>query len=47
MHKFHNNTLPQSYCSFFQKIAETHCHVTRSAAKQNYFVPRVGSSLGK
>jgi len=47
MCKFHNNTLPQSCNSFFQKITETHCHVTRSAAYQNYFVPRVGSSLGK
>ena len=47
MYKFHRNTLPQSYNSFFQKIAETHCHFTRSAANQNYFVPRVGSSLEK
>ena len=47
MYIFHNNTLPQSYNSFFQKITETHCHFTRSAANQNYFVPRVGSSLGK
>jgi len=47
MYKFHNNTLPQSYNSFFQKITETHCHFTRSVANQNYFVPRVGSSLGK
>jgi len=47
MNKFHNNTLPQSYNGFFQKITETHCHITRSAANQNYFVPRVGSSLGK
>jgi len=47
MYKFHNNTLPQSYNSFFQKIIETHCHFTRSAVNQNYFVPRVGFSLGK
>jgi len=47
MYTFHNNTLPQSNNSFFQKITETHCHFTRSAANQNYFVPRVGSSLGK
>jgi len=47
MYKFHNNTLPQSYNSFFQKITETHCHFTRSAASQTYFVPRVGSSLRK
>jgi len=47
MYKFHNNTLPQSYNSFSQKITETHCHFTRSAANQYYFVPRVESSLGK
>jgi len=47
MYKFRNNNLSQSYNSFFQKITETHCHFTRSAAKKNYFVPRVGSSLGK
>jgi len=47
MYKFHNNTLPQSYNSFLQKITETRCHFTRSAANQNYFVSRVGSSLGK
>ena len=35
MYIFHNNTLPQSYNSFFQKITETHCHFTRSAANQN------------
>ena len=47
MYKFHNNTLPQSYNNFFQKITETHCHFTRSAANQNYFIPRVETSLGK
>ena len=37
MHKFHNNTLPQSYNSFFKKITDT-CNscFTRSAASQNY-----------
>jgi len=39
---YHNHTT-----AFFQKITETHCHFTRSAANQNYFVPRVCSSLGK
>ena len=39
MYKFHNNTLPQSYSSSFQNIAETHCNFTRSAANQNYFAP--------
>jgi len=47
MYKIHNNTLPQSYHSFFQNNTGTHCHFTRSAANQNYFVPSVGSSLGK
>jgi len=47
MHKFHNNTLPQSYNSFFQKITETHPHFTRPAASPNCFIPRLGSSLGK
>jgi len=47
MYKFHHDTLPQSYNSFFQKITEIHRHFTTSAVNQNYFVPRVGSSLGK
>ena len=47
MHKFHNSVLPQSYNSFFQKMSESHTHFTRSAARQTYFIPRVGSSLGK
>jgi len=45
MRKFHNNTLLQSYNSFFQKVTETHSHFTRSATSQNYFIPRGGSSL--
>jgi len=47
MHKFHNNTLSQSYNSFFQRIIETYTRFTRSAVSQNYFIPRVGSSIGK
>jgi len=47
MHKVNNNTLPQSYNSFFQKITKTHSHFTRSAASQNYFIPGIGSSIGK
>jgi len=38
-HKFHNNTLPQSCNSFFQKITETHSHFIRSAGKSKLLYP--------
>ena len=47
MYKFHNNTLTQSYNSFFKKITQSQFHFTTSAANQNYFVPRVCSSIRK
>jgi len=47
MQNSRNNTLPQSYNRFFEKIIETYSHFTRSAANQNYFIARVVSSLVK
>jgi len=46
MHKFHHEMLPTSFKDLFQKTAEVHCHNTRSATNQNYFI-QVSTNAGK
>jgi len=38
MHKFHHEMLPTSFKDLFQKTAEVHCHSTRYASNQNYYI---------
>ena len=47
MHKFHQEMLPTSFEDFFQKTAEVHCHNTRYATNQNYFIQQVSTNAGK
>ena len=47
MHKFHHEMLPTSFKGLFQKTAEVHCHNTRNATNQNYFVQQVSANAGK
>jgi len=46
MHKFHHEMLPTSFKDLFQKTAEVHCHNTRYATNQNYFI-QVSTNAGK
>jgi len=46
MHKFHHGMLPTSFKYLFQKTAEFHCHNTRYATNQNYFI-QVSTNAGK
>jgi len=39
--------LPTSFEDLFQKTAEVHCHNTRYAANQNYFIQQVSTNAGK
>ena len=41
MYKFHNHLLPSVFQSFFIKVNEIHCHNTRHAAKQSFYLPKV------
>jgi len=47
MHKFHPEMLPTSFTDLFQKTAEVHCHNTRYATSQNYFIQHVSTNAGK
>jgi len=47
MHKFHHEMLPTSFKDLFQKTAEVHCHNTRYATNQNYFIQQVSTNAGK
>jgi len=47
MHKFHHEMLPTSSKDLFQKKAEVHCHNTRYATNQNYFIQQVSTNGGK
>jgi len=47
MHKFHHEMLPTSFKDLFQKMAEVHCHNTRYAPNQNYFIQQVSTNSGK
>ena len=38
MHKFHHEMFPTSFEDLFKKTAEVHCHNTRYATNQNYFI---------
>jgi len=46
MHKFHYEMLPTSFKDLFQKTVEVHCHNTRYATNQNYFI-QVSTNAGK
>ena len=46
MHKFHHEMLP-TFKDLFQKTAEVHCHNTRYATNQNYFIQQVSTNAGK
>ena len=47
MHTFHHEMLPTSFKDLFQKTAEVvHCHNTRYATNQNYFI-QVSTNAGK
>jgi len=39
--------LPTSFKDLFQKTAEVHCHNTRYATNQNYFIQNVSTNAGK
>ena len=45
-HKFHHEMLPTSLKYLFQKTTEVHCHNTRYATNQNYFI-QVSIKAGK
>ena len=47
MHKFHHEMLPTSFKGLFGKTAEVHCHNTRYATNQNYFMQQVSTNAGK
>jgi len=47
MHTFHHEMLPTSFKDLFQKTAEVHCHNTRYATNQNYFIQQVSTNAGK
>jgi len=47
IHKFHHEMLPTSFSDLFQKTAEFHCHNTRYATNQNYFIQQVSTNAGK
>jgi len=47
MHKFHHEMLPTSFKDLFQKTVEVHCHNTRYATNQNYFIQQVSTNAGK
>ena len=44
---FHHEMLPTSFKDLFQKTAEVHCHNTRYATNQNYFIQQVSTNAGK
>ena len=39
--------LPTSFKDLFQKTAEVHCHNTRYATNQNYFIQQVSTNACK
>jgi len=47
MHTFHHEILPASFRDLFQKTAEVHCHKTRYATNQNYFIQQVSTNTDK
>ena len=47
MFKFHNQLLPQVFCSYFSPITQIHNYNTRSAMNQFYYIPRVRTNYGK
>jgi len=47
MHEFHHEMLPTSFKDLFQKTDEAHCHNTRYANNQNYFIKQVSTNAGK
>ena len=46
MFKFHNNSLPSSFDTFFSSVADIHTYKTRSAANQSYYLPRARTNYG-
>ena len=47
MYKFHHEMLSTSFKDLLQKTAEVHCHNTRYATNQNYFIQQVSTNAGK
>jgi len=47
MLKFHHEMFPTSFKDLFQKTAEVHCHNTRYATNQNYFIQQISTTLAK
>jgi len=39
--------VPTSFKDLFQKTAEVHCHNTRYAKNQNYFIQQASTNTGK
>ena len=46
MHKFHNNSLPSNFDTFFNSVLNIHNYNTRSAANQSYYLPRARTNYG-
>ena len=46
MFKFHNNSLPSYFDTFFSSVADIHTYKTTSAANQSYYLPRARTNYG-
>jgi len=47
MYKFKNNILPCNFIDYFKHISEVHSYQTRSATKQNLYLPKAKTNYGK
>ena len=46
MMKIHNNLLPSIFNTLFTPVNCVHSYNTRSAAKQSYYIPKIGTNYG-
>jgi len=47
MYSFYNGGLPSNFDKYFAEIASVHKYQTRLASLQNYYLPRIKTSLGQ
>jgi len=47
MYAFYNGGLPNQFDNYFAEIASVHKYQTRLASLQNYYSPRIKTSLGQ
>jgi len=47
MFKFKNDLLPINFKTFFVSITDVHKYETRSASKNNFYIPKIKTNYGK